>query len=127
MFINQAKQIDKFENFEKIINLLLLDRFYPVISYRRVQRERRRKLLHAVRYGHSLRSAISCQRKWLTPPFIHREHHARERVLQNQLVQWRVDNREPMTDCDFRANSSRRYGAAFQRGRHRKLTATVAR
>ena len=35
---------------KRIINLLLLNNFYPVISY-------------CIRFGHSLRSAISCQRK----------------------------------------------------------------
>ena len=40
---------------------LLFDHFYPVISCRRVQEESD-ELLY-IRFGHSLRSAISCQRK----------------------------------------------------------------
>ena len=50
--ITQAKQI---------INLLLLNHFYPVMSYRRVQKESDEFIV----YGRSLWSAISCQRKRL--------------------------------------------------------------
>ena len=53
--ITQAKQI---------INLLLVNNFYSVISYRRVQKESGK--LFYIRFGRSLRSAINCQRKWLT-------------------------------------------------------------
>ena len=41
-----------------MINLLLLNNFYPAMSYRRVRND-------SDELGHSLRSAIGCQRKWL--------------------------------------------------------------
>ena len=53
--ITQAKQI---------INLLLLNHFYPVTSYRRI-RKKRKATNCCIRFGHSLWSAISCQRRWL--------------------------------------------------------------
>ena len=53
--ITQAKQI---------INLLILNNFYPVISYRRVQKKKK-ATNYRTRFGHSLWSAISCQRKRL--------------------------------------------------------------
>ena len=53
--ITQAKQI---------INVLLLNNFYLVMSYRRVQKKKE-ATNYCIRFGHSLWSAISCQRKWL--------------------------------------------------------------
>ena len=50
----------------QIINLLLLNNFYPVITYRRVQKESGRVVVYGL--GHSLWSAISCQRKWFNCP-----------------------------------------------------------
>ena len=44
---------------KQIINLLLVNNFYRVISYRRVQSESDELL-----FGHSLWSAINCQGKW---------------------------------------------------------------
>ena len=61
---------------KEIINVLLLNNFYPVISYRRVQKESDE--LFYIRFSHSLRSAISCQRKWLINQFARgfdRLHH----------------------------------------------------
>ena len=43
-----------------VINLLLVNNFCPMISYRR--EFKRRVTNHCIRFGHSLRSAISCQR-----------------------------------------------------------------
>ena len=47
---------------KQIINLLLFNHFRAVMSYRRVQKEATN---YRIRFGHSLWSAISCQRKWL--------------------------------------------------------------
>ena len=41
---------------------MLLNNFYPLISYRRV-RKKKKATNYCIRLGHSLRSAISCQRK----------------------------------------------------------------
>ena len=48
----------------KITNLVLINNFYPVISYRRV-RKKKKATNYFIRFGHSLRSAISCQCNWL--------------------------------------------------------------
>ena len=45
---------------KRMVNLLLLNRFYPVMVVTSLKRERR-IVVHG--FGHSLRSAISCQRK----------------------------------------------------------------
>ena len=45
-------------------SLLLLNNFYPVISYRRVRKEEK-ATNYCARFGHSLWSAISCAAKWL--------------------------------------------------------------
>ena len=52
---------------KQMMSLLFLDRFYPAMSYRCVQREKKAANCCA-RFGHSLRSAISRQRKGLKSP-----------------------------------------------------------
>ena len=47
-----------------MIRLLLLNNIHPVISYRRVQKKKK-ATNYCIRFGHSLWSAISCQRKRL--------------------------------------------------------------
>ncbi|KAF3423979.1 hypothetical protein E2986_12756, partial [Frieseomelitta varia] len=49
---------------KQIINLLLLNNFYPVISYRWVEKRKRRFIVYGsvTRYG----PQSICQRKWLT-------------------------------------------------------------
>ena len=46
---------------KQITSLLFLNNFYPVISYRRVEKKKK-ATNYCTRSGHSLRSAISCQR-----------------------------------------------------------------
>ena len=48
-----------------MMSLLLLDNFYPVTSYRRVQKQKKTTNSSVYVVGHSLWSAIDCQRKWL--------------------------------------------------------------
>ena len=52
----------KYNPTRQIINLLLLNNFYPVVSYRR---KKKKAKIYCLQFGHSLWSAISCQRKWL--------------------------------------------------------------
>ena len=47
---------------KQIINLLLFNNFCPAMSYRRAQKKRK-ATNYCVRLGHSLWSAISCQRR----------------------------------------------------------------
>ena len=47
-----------------MMNMLLLDHFYPVAPYRRVQKEERKRRVIVYGFGRSLRSAIGCQREW---------------------------------------------------------------
>ena len=62
----------KYNSGNSMINLLLLlNHFYPVMSYRPVRKE-------SDGFGHSLWSANSCQRKWLT---------------STCLVRWKIDGK----------------------------------
>ena len=47
------------------MNLLFFNDFYPVMSYRRVQRESNESYVRRIFFGYSLWSAISCQHEWL--------------------------------------------------------------
>ena len=44
------------------MNLLLLNQFYPVISHRYHNELKKKATIYCGRFGHSLWSAISCQR-----------------------------------------------------------------
>ena len=50
---------------KQMTSLLPVNNFYPVISYRRVQKKKK-ATNYCIRFGHSLWSAISSQRKGLT-------------------------------------------------------------
>ena len=59
IFCNIFSVLSKTEWAKRIINLLLLDNFYPVMSYRRVQ-GKKKATDYCTRFGRSLWSAISC-------------------------------------------------------------------